>query len=53
MTIERAVNSRRRVHTLCLHGGVYRTGDVYLHPNSTVQVTNNAPAKIATAGPRS
>ena len=30
VTIERAVHARRRVGTLCLHGGVYRTGDVWL-----------------------
>lgn len=30
VTIGQAVHRRRRIRTLCLRGGVYRTGDVYL-----------------------
>lgn len=30
VTINRAVHARKRIGTLCLHRGVYRTGDVWL-----------------------
>jgi parallel beta-helix repeat protein len=30
VTIARVVHARKRIRTLCLHGGVYRTGEVYL-----------------------
>jgi parallel beta helix pectate lyase-like protein len=29
-TIARALRSRKRVRTICLHGGVYRTGEIWL-----------------------